>query len=141
MHTVYHVSSDNLLVLLRTSRENGCCLDQQSFHQLLKVVGKNGLAWRAIKRKEQLGGTKRLKKLFEQRKMRSKRCCSTDRHLICNSTTLNTGADRNKKGGGLHFFVMIQAYANRKVFTQIVTNCKGLAITSRSSAVVFEAAT
>ena len=53
----------------RTSRRNGCCSDQQSFHQLLKVVGENGLEWRAIVRKERLGGTKRLKKLFEQRKM------------------------------------------------------------------------
>ena len=54
----------------RTSRRNGCRSDQQSVHQLLKVVGKNGLEWRAIVRKEHLGGTKRLKKLFEQRKMR-----------------------------------------------------------------------
>ena len=30
----------------RTTRGNGCCSDQQSFHQLLKVVGENGLEWR-----------------------------------------------------------------------------------------------
>ena len=35
-------------------------LDQQSFHQLLKVVGENGFEWRAIVRKKHLGGTKRL---------------------------------------------------------------------------------
>ena len=29
------------------------------YHQLLKVIGKNGLKWRAIVRKEHLGGTKR----------------------------------------------------------------------------------
>ena len=47
------------------------CSDQQSFHQLLKVVGENDLEWRAIVRKEHLGGIKRLKKLFEQRKMKN----------------------------------------------------------------------
>ena len=73
---------------LRTSRRNGCCSDQQSFHQLLKVVGENGLEWRAIVRKEHLGGTKRLKTLFEQRKMRSRPGYRTDRHLICNPGTL-----------------------------------------------------
>ena len=56
----------------RTSRRNGCCSNQRSFHQLLKVVGENGSEWRAIVRKEHLGGTKRLKKLFEQRKMFSR---------------------------------------------------------------------
>ena len=55
----------------RTSRRNGCCSDQQSFHQLLKVVGENGLEWRAIVRKEHLGGTKRLKKPLEQRKFKA----------------------------------------------------------------------
>ena len=71
----------------RISRRNGCCSDQQSFHQLLKVMGGNGLAWRAIVRKEHVGGTKRLKKLFEQRKMRSRPGYRTDRHLICNPDT------------------------------------------------------
>ena len=56
----------------RTSRRNGCRSDQRSFYQLQKDVGENGLQWRAIVRKEHLGGTKRLKKLFEQRKMRSR---------------------------------------------------------------------
>ena len=60
----------------------------QSFHQLLKVVGENGLEWQAIVRKKHLGGTKRLKKLFEQRKVRSRPGYRTDRHLICNSGTL-----------------------------------------------------
>ena len=82
------VSSDNFLMYPRTLRGNGCCSDQQSFHQLLKVVGENGLEWRAIVRKEHLGGTKRLKKLFEQRKMRSRPGYRTDRHLICNPGTL-----------------------------------------------------
>ena len=82
------VSSDNFLMYPRTSRRNGCCSDQQSFHQLLKVVGENGLEWRAIVRKEDLGGTKRLKKLFEQRKMRLRPGCRADRHLICNPGTL-----------------------------------------------------
>ena len=45
----------------RTLRRNGCCSDQQSFHQLLKVVGENGLEWWAIVTKEHLGGTKRLR--------------------------------------------------------------------------------
>jgi len=34
------------------------------------------------------GGTRTLKKLFEQRKMHSRPCCKTDRHLICNPDTL-----------------------------------------------------
>ena len=76
------------LMYATTSRRNGCCSDQQSFHQLLKVVGENGLEWRAIVRKEHLGGTKRLKKLFEQRKMRSRPGYRTDRHLIYNPGTL-----------------------------------------------------
>ena len=38
--------------------------------------------------KKHLGGTKRLKKLFEQRKMRSRPGYRTDRHLICNPGTL-----------------------------------------------------
>ena len=38
--TSLHLSSDNFLMYPRTSRGNGCCSDQQSFHQLLKVVGK-----------------------------------------------------------------------------------------------------
>ena len=67
-----YLSSDNFLMYPRTSRRNGCCSDQRSFHQLLKDMGENGLQWRAIVRKEHLGGTKRLKKLFEQRKMRSR---------------------------------------------------------------------
>ena len=81
-------SSDNFLMYPRTSTRNGCCSDKQLFHQLLKVVGKNDLEWRAIMRKEHLGGTKRLKKLFEQRIMCSRPGYRTDRHLICDSGTL-----------------------------------------------------
>ena len=84
LHPVYHLSTDNFLMYPQTSRRNGCCSDQQSFHQLLKVVGENGLEWRAVVRKEYLGGTKRLKKLFEQRKVRSRPGYRTDRHLTCN---------------------------------------------------------
>ena len=43
LHPVYHLSSDNFLMYSRTSRRNDCCSDQRSFHQLLKVVGKNDL--------------------------------------------------------------------------------------------------
>ena len=71
----------------RTSRRNGCCSNQQSFHQLLKVVGENGLEWPAIVRKKHLGGTKRLKKLFKQRKIRSRPGYRTDCHLIRNPGT------------------------------------------------------
>ena len=85
---IYSVSSDNFLMYPRTLRRNGCCSDQQSFHQLLKVLGEDGLEWRVIVRKEHLNGTKRLKKLFEQRKMRSRPGYRTDRHLICNPGTL-----------------------------------------------------
>ena len=52
------------------------------------TLGENGSELRAIVRKEHLGGTKRFKKLFEQRKMRSRPCYRTDRHLICNPGTL-----------------------------------------------------
>ena len=64
------------------------CSDQQSFYQLLKVVGENSFKWRAIVSKEHLGGTKRLKKLFEQRKMRLRPCYRTDCQLICSPGTL-----------------------------------------------------
>ena len=51
-----------------------------------------------------------------------------------------TGAARNKKRGGLNFFVMITAYANLNFsFRQIVTNYKDLATTGRSPAVVHAA--
>ena len=36
----------------RTSRKNGSCSNQRSFHQLLNVVGKKGLKWQAIVRKK-----------------------------------------------------------------------------------------
>ena len=52
----------------RTSRRNGCCSDQQLFHQLLKVVGENGLEWRVIVRKEHLGGTKEIKEAIRAKK-------------------------------------------------------------------------
>ena len=45
---------------------------------LLKVVGENSLEWWAVARKEHLGGTKRTKKLFEHRKMRSRPCYKTE---------------------------------------------------------------
>ena len=35
----------------RISRRNGCCSNQRSFHQLLLVVGENGLKWRVTVRK------------------------------------------------------------------------------------------
>ena len=69
LHPVYHPSSDYFLMYPRTSRRRGCSSDQQSLHQLLKAVGINSLEWRVIARKDHLGGTKQLKKLFEQRKM------------------------------------------------------------------------
>ena len=50
--------------------------------------GRKQLKWWAIVRKEHLGGTKSLKKLFEQRKMRSRPGYRTDRHLICNLGTM-----------------------------------------------------
>ena len=88
MHPIYHLSTDNFLMYPRTLIRNGCYSDQQSVYQLLKVVGKNSLEWRTSERKEHLGGTKRLKKLFEQRKIRLRPCCRTDGHLICNFGTL-----------------------------------------------------
>ena len=108
MHPVYHLSSDNFLMYPRTLRGNGCCSDQQSFHQLLKVVGENGLEWRAIVGKEHLGescGQKRLRMAGDSEKItpwwnqevkeaiRAKKDAlrpgyRTDRHLICNPGTL-----------------------------------------------------
>ena len=90
MHTVYYLNSDNFVVHPKTTKRNGYRSDQRSFHQLLKVVSKNGLQWRAIGRKEHLGGATGLKKLFEQRKMRStsRLYYRTDCHLISNSRTL-----------------------------------------------------
>ena len=67
---INYLRSDNVLMYPRTSIRNGCCSDQRSFHQLLKAMGENSLEWRAKVRNEHLGETKRLKKLFEQKKMR-----------------------------------------------------------------------
>ena len=66
----------------RTSRRNDYCSDQQSFHQLLKVVDENGLEWRAIVRKEHLGGTKKLKMLFKQRKSKKRKILATRQIVI-----------------------------------------------------------
>ena len=50
--------------------------------------GRKRLRVVAIVRKEHLSGAKRLKKLFEQKKMRSRPGYRTDRQLVCNSGTL-----------------------------------------------------
>ena len=50
----------------------------------VEAVDGSGLEWWRVVRKEHLGGTKMLKKLFEQRKMRLRSCCKTGHHLICN---------------------------------------------------------
>ena len=69
----------------RTSRRNGCCSDQQSFHQLLKVVAENGLEWRAIVRKEH---NQEGKEAIRAKKDAFNAWLQTDRHLICNPGTL-----------------------------------------------------
>ena len=42
---------------------------------ILSAVDERGLEWPGVVRKEHLGGTKMLKKLSEQRKMRLRPCC------------------------------------------------------------------
>ena len=117
-----------------TSRRNGCYSDQQSFHQLLKVVGENGLEWRAIVRKEHLGGTKRLKKLFEQRKVRSRPDYRTDRHLICNPGTLRCEkrqvqeqVKKSKEKSWEEFGRRLDSnyFSANKVFRQIIRRLRG----------------
>ena len=51
-------------------------------------MDESGLEWRRVVEKVHLDGTKMLKKLSEQRKMRLRPCCKTDHHLICNSGIL-----------------------------------------------------
>ena len=67
---MYQITSDNLLMHSRMLKRSGSCSNQKSFHQLLNVVRENGLKWRAIVRKKHLGVTKRLEKLFEERKVK-----------------------------------------------------------------------
>ena len=76
-------------------------------------MSENGSEWRVIVRKEHLGGTNRLKKLFEQRKMRSTPGYRTDRHLICNPGTLRREQCRNYRVviGEQNFFQMGQKIA------------------------------
>ena len=59
----------------RTSRRKWLLFrsdSKRAFHQSLNVVDENCLEWRGIVKKVYLDRTKRLKKLFEQRKMRSR---------------------------------------------------------------------
>ena len=65
----------------RTLRWNG----HHSEHQLWKALDESSLEWRRVVKKEHLGGTKILTKLFEQIKMLLRPCCKTGHHLICNS--------------------------------------------------------
>ena len=97
-----------------------------SFHQLLKVVGHNGIEWRAIVRKEHLGGIKRLKKLFEQRKMCSKPCHRIDRNLICNPGTLRR-KNKSKEKSWEEFGRRLNSnyFSANKVFWQTICRLRG----------------
>ena len=54
----------------------------------VECCGQKRLRVAGIARNEHPGGTRMLKKPFEQRKMHSTPCCRTGRHQICNPSTL-----------------------------------------------------
>ena len=122
-------------MLLREIVEQFLCSNPQSFYQLLKVVGENGLEWRAIVRKEQPGGAKRLKKLFEQRKTRLGLCYCyrTDRHLVGNPGTPrresgNFGINRNPRESYEKEFdypLDSNYFAANKIFWQTISRLRG----------------
>ena len=84
-------------------------------------------------RKKHLGETKRLKKLFEQRKMRSRPCHRTDRHLICNHSTLRArkaatlAVKKSKKKSWEEFGRRLDSndFSENKVFWQTVRRLRG----------------
>ena len=55
-------------------------------------MSKSSLEGLSIMRKQHLGGNKMLKKLFEQKKMRSKLCYRTDLHLFAGAKSVNFGS-------------------------------------------------
>ena len=63
-----HLSSKNFRPLLKTLKLSGVCFEQQSLRSLLTVADVSMLEGRRVARKELIGGTKKLKKLFVQKK-------------------------------------------------------------------------
>ena len=68
LQTTLHLSSKNFQTLLNTLKQSGVCFEQQSLRPLLTAVDVSVLEGRRVERKELLGGTKRLKKLFVRKK-------------------------------------------------------------------------
>ena len=67
--TTLHLSSKNFRLLLKTLELSGVCFGQQSLRPLLTVVDVSVLEGRRVAKKELLGETKKLKKLFVPRKV------------------------------------------------------------------------
>ena len=76
-------------------------------------MDENGLEWRRVARKEHLGRTKMLKKLFEQRKMRLRPFCNTGHHLICNSV-FRGAKIRSSDLGGIWSSVGFQLFIGKQ---------------------------
>ena len=68
LQTTLHLSSKNIRSLLKTVKLSGVCFKQQSLRPLLNAVDVSVLERRSEARKEILGGTRKLKKLFVQKK-------------------------------------------------------------------------
>ena len=68
LQTQLHLSSKNFRPQLKTMKLSGVYFEQQSLHPPLTAVNVSVLERRGVARKEPLGGTRRLKKLFVQKK-------------------------------------------------------------------------
>ena len=82
------VSSKNFRPLLKTLKLSGVCFEQQSLRPQLTVVDVSVLEGRRVARKELLGGTKKLKKLFVRKKWVIKPGLQISHHLNFGSSTL-----------------------------------------------------
>ena len=88
LQTTLHLSSKNFRPQLKTLKLSGVCFEQQSLRPLLTVVDVSVLEGRRVARKELLGGTKKLKKLFVQKKWPMRPGLQISHHLNFVRSTL-----------------------------------------------------
>ena len=78
----------NFRPLLKTFKLSGVCFEQQSLRPLLTVVDASVLEGRRVARKELLGGTKKLKELYVQKKCPIRPVLQISHHLNFVRSTL-----------------------------------------------------
>ena len=88
LQTTLHLSSKNFRPLLKTLKRSGVCFEQQSLRPLLTVVDVSVLEGRRVARKELLGGTNKLKKLFGRKKWPTRPGLLISHHLNFVRSTL-----------------------------------------------------